>query len=235
MNAPRDGAPPGPRRALVVYARAPVEGEVKTRMGPRFGDRLALRLHEAMLGDTLDRMRSCCEGLATLWVSWGGDAPPSGALADLTRGLPREIQREGPLGGRMRATIAARVAEGCAQVILIGADTPHLPVPFVHRAFEALDEADVVLGPSEDGGYYLIGARGDHPRLFEDVPWGGRDVMAVTRRRLIEEQLRHVELPMWYDIDTPEDALRLGRDSAAMETLPRTRAVLAGLPPEPGA
>ncbi len=232
MNAPRDGASSGPRRALVVYARIPVEGEVKTRLGPRFGDRLALRLHEAMLGDTLDRMLSCCEGLATVWVSWGGAAAPAGALGDLTRGLPREVQRDGSLGDRMRSTIAARLAEGFAQVVLIGADTPHLPVSFVHRAFAALDGTDVVLGPSEDGGYYLIGALGDHPRLFEGVPWGGRDVMAVTRQRLIEGRLRHVELPVWYDIDTPEDALRLGRDAGAIDQLPRTRAVLAGLPQE---
>ena len=218
------------RRALVVYARVPVEGQVKTRLGPRFGGRLALRLHEAMLGDTLDRMREASAGLATLWLSWGGRAPVPGALEDVTRGLSFEVQTEGSLGDRMQRTIRARLEEGFGQVVLLGSDAPHLPAERIPEAFAALEGADVVVGPSEDGGYYLIGARADHPRLFEQVPWGTSDVLAITRRRIVELGLRHVDLPAWYDVDNPADVLRLSRDARALEALPRTRAVLASLP-----
>jgi rSAM/selenodomain-associated transferase 1 len=213
-------------RALVVYARDPERGRVKTRLQPRFAPEQALRLHEAMLSDTLDAMRVACEGLATLWLSWSA-APRHAFRADAeAEGILQEIQAGAGLGDRMRNTLERRVAEGCTRTLLIGSDTPHLEPARIREAFAALDHHHVIVGPAEDGGYYLLGARCVHPALFEGIPWGGPEVLSLTRAALRKAGLSWHELPVLFDVDTARDARRLWSLASGHPGLSRTRAVL---------
>ena len=111
----------------------------------------------------------------------------------------------------MRATLATLLASGHRAAIAIGTDTPTLPTAVIQLAVDRLASADVdlVLGPAEDGGYYLIGVRGDHPMLFDDVPWSTSTVLDVTVGRARAAGLRTVCVSPWFDVDTPEDLTRL--------------------------
>jgi hypothetical protein len=223
---------------LVLYARAPVLGRVKTRLQPELSAWQALRLHEAMLADTLERLRAACDGVATLCISWSGEPPLAGEISDLARGLRWEMQRAGNLGDRMGDTFSACAAAGFLKTVLIGSDSPHLPRPRVREAFEALAAADVVLGPTVDGGYYLIGARRAPGALLRDMPWGTPDVLPMTRHRLAEAGHTHQELAADFDLDTPDDARRLlallrgRRDQGDKDVPSRTLAVLESLFPQ---
>ena len=122
-------------------------------------------------------------------------------------------------------------------MVLIGADAPNLPIDYLHQSFELLRDADLVLGPASDGGYYLLGARRLHPVLFQKMPWGTDKVFSITRQRVKSSGISHAELPRWYDVDTPQDVERLWKDLQHMiakrpTDLPwRTCALLAALMP----
>lgn len=222
---------------LVLYARAPRLGHVKTRLQPDLSAWQALQLHEAMLADTIERLRAACDGVATLCVSWSGEPPMTGEVSRLARGLRWEVQRSGTLGDRMGDTFHACEVAGFRRTVLIGSDAPHLPPSRVREAFEALARFDVVLGPTADGGYYLVGARRVPAVLLHDMPWGTSEVLPVTRARLAQAGLSHHELSVDFDCDTPDDArrllleLRARRDRSDADVPPRTLAVLEVLFP----
>jgi len=210
---------------------------VKTRLQPELTAEQALRLHEAMLADTLEWLRAACAGVATLCVSWSGEPPQDGEVARLAHGLRWEIQGPGTLGDRMGATFTACSRAGFRRAVLIGSDAPHLPPSRAREAFEALAEAEVVIGPTQDGGYYLLGARSAPVPLLHDMPWGSSALLALTRQRLEHAGLTHRELAYDFDLDTPDDARRLlaelrgRRDHGETDVAPRTLAVLEGLFP----
>jgi glycosyltransferase A (GT-A) superfamily protein (DUF2064 family) len=112
-------------------------------------------------------------------------------------------------------------------VVVLGTDSPDLPLERVERAFEALQTVDVCIGPAEDGGYYLVGCRGRTPPIFDaGVPWGTSEVMAATTARLVEAGAAFTLLDDWYDIDEASDLTRLARSIAEGTELPHTRALL---------
>jgi rSAM/selenodomain-associated transferase 1 len=114
-------------------------------------------------------------------------------------------QGGGDLGRRMAGFVRDRLAEGAPAVVLVGADSPTLPVAFVEEAFGLLEAADVVLGPACDGGYYLLGCRGRLPPVFDGIAWGTAGVLAETVARLSDPHWRLALLTPWYDVDTPAD------------------------------
>ena len=135
------------------------------------------------------------------------------------------------LGERMRSVLGALLRAGHPAAIALGTDTPTLPRALLQRAVDlaASGDVDVVLGPSEDGGYYLIGVRDDYPTLFEGVPWSTPAVLDVTLRRADDAGLRSALLPTWFDVDTPDDLARLR--AALIDTphvAPATRRFLGG-------
>jgi len=205
-------------RALIMFARPPVAGNVKTRLGPVFTPPEALALYEAMLIDGIERMRRAAEELATPSVLWSADCSPSAALDKALQGVQVGYQMGDDLGERMMTALQDKLRSGFRQVVIIGSDSPHLPTDYLHQAFEALLAVDVVIGPAEDGGYYLIGCRRLHPRLFRNVAWGTDEVLPLTRRRIRQGRITCHELPSWYDIDTPADALRLWNELRQMKT-----------------
>ncbi|GAB4453868.1 MAG: hypothetical protein OHK0029_07530 [Armatimonadaceae bacterium] len=122
-------------------------------------------------------------------------------------------QPEGDLGERLTALFAQAFAAGYGQVCVIGSDAPHLSVGFVQEAFGRLSAgAEVVFGPADDGGYYLVGLSRPLPALFAGIPWSTETVLEESLRAAARESVAPTLLPRWYDIDTVDDLYRLERD-----------------------
>jgi len=218
--------------AIVLYARAPSRGAVKTRLIPLLGAAGAEALHRALLTDSLRLLRSAARASGAIpylsfsepWrVSRRG---PDAGLARAAAGIARLPQTSGALGRRMRTTLRELLRRGHDRVIILGSDAPTLPPERITRALQYLNAgSEVVLGPARDGGYYLIGARRIIPGMFTGIPWGTSRVLERTRRVLRSRGVAHRLLPPWYDIDRPADLRRARRHLAT------TRARGARRPP----
>ena len=195
--------------ALVIYARPPLPGQVKTRMQPRLGPEESAALYAAMLSDLMERAPAAVSAIASTSIAWSSPYEPAGEMAALARGLSSEVQQGDDLGERMARTLQDKLQHGCRRVVIIGSDSPMLPSSYLLRAFDALTRADIVLGPADDGGYYLLGARRLHLALLRDMPWSTAQVLPITRRRIHKQGISSEELPPWRDVDTWEDVMRL--------------------------
>jgi rSAM/selenodomain-associated transferase 1 len=225
--------------ALVVFARDPVPGRVKTRLAPVLGDAGAAALHAAFVRDLCERLcgRTAAAGPWDVTVA-ADPGPDTPFFRELAAALPVTVtaQDDGDLGARMARGLRHALEAGADAALLIGTDLPTLPVGHLRTALEALGGAPLVLGPSVDGGYYLVGARRDAladwdritARLFAGIPWGTDTVLHDTLGRA--DGLPVALGPAWYDVDDPPDLERLRRhlESGAGPELPRTRAALAG-------
>ena len=217
------------RRLLLLFTKPAREGRVKTRLIGDLTPAQAAALHTAFLEDLLDRLREGLREDIELRLAWALDpeeAVPSGPLPG--------VRQEGrDLGERLYRALSGAAAEAGA-VMALGSDHPTLPLERVHQAFERVESgADVVLGPAEDGGYYLIALRAGAvaPRLFEEIAWSTGRVFAATLDRCRELGLAVELLPEASDVDTPEDLRRLAARMAGDGDLgcPRTHALLASL------
>ena len=215
--------------AVVVVAKSPRSGHVKTRLCPPLAHSDAASLHGAFLRDTLDRVRSLAGVDVAVAYTPAEDRPVFEATCAGAMLLP---QPEGDLGTRLAAIFETLCARGNRGVVAIGADTPTLPPAFVQRAFVLLSrhDIDVVLGPAHDGGYYLIGLKELYPALFRNIPWSTDRVYALTMDRAARAELRVACLPAWHDVDTFADLRRLASDlQTDSATVPHTRAQLGQL------
>ncbi len=209
-------------RCLVVFTKPARPGRVKTRLIGALDAGQAAALHAAFLDDLLERLQGGGFDLEIAWALDPGEPPPPAAA-------PGFRQEGADLGERLYRGLA-RAARDHGRVAAVGSDHPDLPLATVERAFAALGEAEIVLGPAEDGGYYLIGARAEALRreLFEDIAWSTDGVYETTVGRCRRLGLRLARLPVAADVDTPADLDRL---AAALERgdadCPRTRALLA--------
>lgn len=217
--------------ALLVFAKVPAPGAVKTRLTGALSDVEAAALADAFLRDALDAYAVLPADLR-LYL----DAPPEAAPAGLARdGVTLHEQRGDGLGERMLHAFVDAFVAGYERVVVIGADHPTLPLAFVRLAFnELLEPLRVVLGPSDDGGYYLLGTNELRPALFEGMRFSHGAVFEETLARAHAEAAVTV-LPPWYDVDTPEALRRLAADlDATAGGAGRTREVLASLRARPG-
>lgn len=197
--------------ALVVLARNPEAGKIKTRLAASIGDAAAAALYRAFLVDVGRRLAAHPSWMLR-WAFAPADAP---LPADIVRDAKAFPQTGGDLGERMEAAIGQALADGHPSVVLIGSDVPHVSIATIDDAFQRLAAgAPLVLGPAEDGGYYLVGAT-SLPPVFCGVRWGGPDVLTATiaaaRRSGIEPTL----VAPNYDIDDREDLERLRADILA--------------------
>lgn len=229
--------------ALTLYARRPCRGFVKTRLAPLLGVDGALELHRAMLLDGLALLRRTCGGSIAPVVALGdpggsltGEIDPE--LEAALSGLFLLPQRGDDLGERLQATFRSLFARGFRIVVIFGSDSPTLPPDRLSQAFARLEAGtDVVIGPAEDGGYYLIGARRLPTGIFTNIPWGGAGVMRATRAALRRSGAAWSLLDSWYDVDRPDDLDRVRLDLAGPSgsAAPRTARFCASLPsPDPG-
>jgi uncharacterized protein len=218
----------GRRVALVIMAKAPEAGRVKTRLSPPLSAGEAAELSRCFLLDTIERVREVRDIAPVIAHDPPESAPVFTALAP-EFGL--RAQHGPDLGARMAECVAAALAAGAPAVVLIGTDAPHVPAARIRLAVRLLDEGahDVVLGPSEDGGYYLIGLRRLHRELFDSMAWSTAGVFEETIARCRSLRLRVALLPACYDVDTPEALARLEADLAASggKAAPRTWQFLA--------
>lgn len=199
----RPKAPGSSRRTLLVFAKAPRPGTVKTRLAADVGDAEATRIYRALGSGVVDAVRT---GPWTTVVCYA----PADARPEMRRWLgdPHLVfrpQAGGDLGRRMERAVEDAFAEGADAVCVVGADTPCIDGGLVDRAFHALEDHDVVLGPAKDGGYWLVGVDRPRPELFRDVPWSTPRVLEVTRARVRAAGLREQLLPVLADVDRLDD------------------------------
>ena len=208
---------------LTVMAKQPERGKVKTRIAAVLGDDQAAEVCRCALDDTLELAASIADVAHVLSY-----APPTGDGQRYFKQAAPDFalipQQGATLGERISGTLAALLKDH-SSVVLIGSDSPDLPEEFITRAFEMLrGPTEVVLGPANDGGYYLLGVRSMQPTLFEDINWSTAVVAQQTRVRAAEAGLRMADLPPWHDLDTVADLQALIAPGA-----PRTRAFVAAL------
>jgi rSAM/selenodomain-associated transferase 1 len=218
------------RDALAVIAKEPVAGLAKTRLVPALGETGAARAAAAMLADTLTAVRASG---ADPWLCFT-PLEARERLGRLAPGFGLLAQAPGDLGDRLAACLAGLLRAGADRVAIVGADTPHIPVASYRRAFALLDEADLVLGPALDGGYYLVAAKASRPELFVGVPMGTEVVLAATLTRAARGGLRVALLPPLRDLDRVED-LAAALDGGELDAAPATLAAAAELLASAGA
>jgi rSAM/selenodomain-associated transferase 1 len=191
--------------AVLLFARAPLPGTVKTRLAAEVGQDVALQAYRdvgaRVARQVAERYR------LNVWYD------PPGAEEQTRNWLGAHeyhAQPAGDLGARMEHAFSAHFARGDRPVIAIGADAPGVTADTIAAAEAALREADVVLGPALDGGYYLLGFGGPHPELLADVPWGTADVLGITVARCRAGDLAVRQLEALRDLDTAADLQELG-------------------------
>jgi rSAM/selenodomain-associated transferase 1 len=213
--------------ALIVFAKAPEPGTVKTRLTGLLTDDEAARLYDAFLRDSLDAYDRLAAAVRLYLTPSSGDLP-DGLVPD---GVTRHTQRGDGLGERMLNAFVETFLAGFERVVVIGTDHPTLPLAFVERAFDELaDPLTTVLGPSDDGGYYLLGMNEVYPQLFQGMAYSHPDVFADTLQRAHSTAASVSILPPWYDVDTPDALRRLAADlEAGGEGARKTREVMAVL------
>ena len=187
--------------ALAVFLKAPRLGTVKTRLAAEIGVRQALRLYRVLVHRTLAEVR-LADLEATVWFT------PTDAAAEmrhwLGQGWDLRPQASGDLGTRLAA--AAHAVPPGRGWLVIGADSPRLDAALLREAAAIIARDEIVLGPSRDGGYYLLGGPTPLPDLFSAMPWGTSRVLGETRARLVHVKAPWHELVTLRDVDTAEDA-----------------------------
>jgi rSAM/selenodomain-associated transferase 1 len=203
------GMPDQSRSAVAIMAKAARQGQVKTRLCPPLSPLQAADLYRCFLLDKIAQVNALDEARPVVSYS------PTDAKPWFETLTPAHFvlipQRGHDLGDRLLFTFEDLFGLGYTQVLAIDSDTPTLPVSFLAQALAQLAHptTDVVLGPTDDGGYYLIGLRQPYPQLFENMPWSTPRVFPETVRRSAAAGLRVTCMETWFDIDTPGDLSRL--------------------------
>ena len=216
--------------AVAVMAKVPGLEPVKSRMHEALTPELATLLYRCFLLDRLDGIAALPQVAPVLAFTPAHGRRRMEALAPPEFRL---VAQEGPgLGERLSTLLAGLVADGHPGAIAMDSDSPTLPMEYVVEAAEALERgrADVVLGPTEDGGYYLVGLRRRQAALFTDIPWSTDQVFELTQKRAQRLGMRVHVLPEWFDVDTESDLRRLALDLDATPDGPwRTRRCVASI------
>ena len=194
--------------ALAIFAKRPVPGQVKTRLTPALSPEAAAGLYWAMVEDTWARASELPNVDLHLFV----DQPWEGFDA-LANGRPVLLQTGDDLGTRMLFCLQLLTTAYLNPTIIIGSDSPTLPAGHIQGAFALLQNDDnAVLGPAEDGGYYLVGCRRTHPEMFRGVAWSADQTLAQTRAAFAAQGYQTHLTPMWRDVDVIEDVRRLAKE-----------------------
>ncbi|MEP6945719.1 MAG: TIGR04282 family arsenosugar biosynthesis glycosyltransferase [Acidobacteriota bacterium] len=212
--------------AIVIMTKVPQPGTVKTRLRPILSDDQCAELSKCFLADTVTKALNVTTKVIVAYSAIGDER----SIVDLLPAPTISVKQNGnDLGERMASAINFARSNGCSPIIVIGTDSPTLPSKILETALQRLAEpaTELALGGTEDGGYYLIGMKHVIPSIFQGIPWSSDKVYSTTLERAAETGLsRIVELPKWYDVDTPEDLRRLfvvvDQDLDASFTAPET-------------
>ena len=194
-----------PNARVLIFCKAPEAGHVKTRLIPAVGERGALAVYEQLAGRVIERALGSRLAPVQTWIAGSTEHPffagrqPACCYA-----------QHGPdLGARMFAALRAALAQpGVDRAVLVGSDVPGIDAGYLDRALKSLEDHDAVVGPTEDGGYVLIGLRKAEARLFDSIPWSTPGVLDATRARWAECGLHWEELDALWDVDEPADLRR---------------------------
>ncbi|MCX7793322.1 MAG: TIGR04282 family arsenosugar biosynthesis glycosyltransferase [Thermodesulfovibrionales bacterium] len=192
------------KACIGIIFRTPDYGKVKKRLASTIGEERALRAYTVMLYATISNV-SGLDRIDIFGFYEGRFPEEISTISRFKEILPQEGQE---LGERLLRAIERLSKAGYKKILLIGADSPDLPADNIKEAFRALDNFDLVIGPSEDGGYYLIGMKEPLFFIFQEIPWGGSEVLKTTLRMALQKGLSVYLLPRWYDIDTEKDLKR---------------------------
>ncbi len=213
---------------VVVFGREPIAGRVKTRLAADLGAEAAARVYAVLLDHALEAAAG--SGLRVLLSL--AERPSAGWVRGLK--LPLEVQRPGDLGERMADAFARRFVEGEERVVVVGSDCPTITSAHLRQAVSALDEADAVLGPAADGGYYLVAQPAPGADLFAGIPWSDPETLVATRDRLTALGAAWTELEELSDIDTESDLKGLLADPGTPRTLAHRLRAAVGSDSSPG-
>lgn len=196
------------KRAIIIMAKVPSAGNVKTRLQSYLSPDKCAALAEAFLRDALHKAKSVCENSILAYA-------PSEEIYALKELLPFQnllvAQTGDDLGARMsNAFKFAFENNSDSPVVMIGTDSPTFPADFIEQAFEFLEtNSDVVLGKTEDGGFYLIGLRKSENEIFKNVAWSSPETFEQIYKNIKIQNLHLREVPSWYDVDEPQDYKKL--------------------------
>lgn len=186
---------------LIIFARAPRLGQVKTRLAAEVGEQGALEIYHQLLATLFGNLRE----VKHVEIA----CTPVNAEEDFRALLPRgwnvRPQAEGELGVRLSAAFEAAFAQGARKVAILGSDCPYVTAGHVREAFASLNKADAVFGPATDGGYWLVGLKAAHPELFREIPWSTPDVLARSLAAAKGLGLKIDLLEILSDVDTKAD------------------------------
>jgi len=220
-----------PSAALVIFAKAPVPGQVKTRLCPALTPDEAATLHGSFVLDTLERTKAAVAKFKLPLDRFLACAPSSThvffRIMEARHGVTLLDQQGEDLGARMQQIFATLFSRGYRRVCIVGTDVPSLPLTHYRDAIESLARHDLVIGPARDGGYYLIGMTKPLPDLFTDIPWSTDQVMALTQQKADAAGLKTAVLPAWSDVDNLDDLQALIDDSAADRKRPKQEQVFS--------
>jgi uncharacterized protein len=221
-------------RILALFAKQPRAGCVKTRLAAASSAIWAATVAEGFLLDLVDRFAATAAERFLVFAPADAEEYFGNTAGGRYRICP---QSSGDLGARLASFIQDHLRTGRERIVILGADSPTLPLAIVEQAFEELKTADVVLGPAQDGGYYLLGCTRRLPPIFAGVAWSGPRVLADTIAHLPDPDWRVALLPPWYDVDTLADWHMLRGHVLAMRQagvdpgVPRTERLLTCPPP----
>ena len=191
---------------LGVFAKYWEAGKVKTRLAEGTSDQFAAELYQAFILTTLERV----SGIATSQMLC---VTPADKLTEFalvaTPNWTIATQAEGDLGVRMQSFFQQAIEHQFDKTILIGTDSPTLPASIITQAYNALDNVECVIGPANDGGYYLIGCQHQVPPVFESIDWSTSQVLTQTISALDKAEVSYELLPPWFDVDTIDDLKNL--------------------------
>jgi len=213
--------------ALILFAKQPLAGRVKTRLTPPLTPETGAELYSRMLRDTIATAMALPDIYLT--IHYQDDPGTAAYFAALAPGIESQPQQGEDLGKRMEHSFDLLFRQGFDRVAIIGSDSPDLPAGYILRAYELLDGgADAVFGPADDGGYYLLAMSCLQGELFSGLPWSSGELLEASLGRARESGIRTALLPQWYDLDTCGDLLRM-IDNEEVSAAPLTNSFLRGL------
>lgn len=185
---------------LIIFVKNPVAGKVKTRLAQTVGDKKALQIYKKLLDYTLG-ISSEVDAAKQIWYS--DEIPQENGVNRPVFG--KKVQKGADLGERMKYAFQQVFAEGFHRAVIIGSDCAELTSDHLKKAYKRLKKWDLVIGPAEDGGYYLLGMKRFHPQLFENINWSTNRVLRQTLNRAEGLGLSPSLLPELNDVDYKED------------------------------
>lgn len=211
------------KRAVIIMAKVPRAGNVKTRLQPHLTPAQSADFAACLLADAIDKVKSLSAQLIIAFA-------PAEERAYFDRfSLPEVVftgQQGSDLGEKMLNAFDFAFRHNADSVAMIGTDSPTFPAEFIERAFSDLEQSEAVLGKTADGGFYLVGLKKLNKAIFENVEWSSEKTFRQTQENMLSLNLELKEIPEWYDVDEAADLERLqkefARNAVSRSIAPRT-------------